>query len=80
MRLGRLPRHAEVTTVCRGQGCPLRASEATARKLGRLLTALDGLVYRAGDRISITIRAPGYRPERAVLVIRNGAEPTAKLL
>jgi hypothetical protein len=80
IRLSHVPRRAQVTTTCRGRGCPLGAAQASARKLGRLTASLDGLTYRAGDRIYITVRAPGHRSERAELVIHDGAIPTAKLV
>jgi len=37
-------------------------------------------VCRAGQQLTITIRAPGWIPERAEVVIRDGALPVAKLL
>jgi hypothetical protein len=79
VRVGKLPRGASVTISCRGRGCPRRAAHADKAKLSRLLASLDGAVYRAGDRIYITVSAPGYLAERAELVIRNGARPTVKL-
>jgi len=80
LRFGRLPRGAQVTTTCRGHDCPLRAVQAGRGALGRLLAFVDGLVYVAGDRIYITVSAPGYRPERAELLVRSGEIPTAKLI
>lgn len=80
MRVGKLPGRASITISCRGRGCPRRTLHAVKRKLSRLLASLEGTVYRAGDRIYITVSASGYRSERAELVIRDGAKPTAKLL
>jgi hypothetical protein len=42
--------------------------------------ALDGSAYSAGDRIHITISAPGRRSERAVVRIRYGRLPLAREL
>jgi len=80
LRFGRLPHGAQVTTTCRGRGCPLRAVQAGTHELARLLAFVDGLVYIAGDRIYITVTAPGYLPERAELLIRDGELPTARVL
>jgi len=80
LRLSRLPRGAVVTVACRGRGCPRRAVTARARRLPRLLKTVDGSVFRAGDRVFITISAPHLISERAVARIRYGRKPRAKLL
>jgi hypothetical protein len=80
IQLGHLPRSAHVVTTCRGHGCPVQATQASARKLSHLVAAAGGIVYHAGDRIYITITAPGYRSERAEVLIHNGAIPSAKLV
>jgi hypothetical protein len=41
---------------------------------------LAGRRYRAGDRLFITFSAPGRRPERAEVIIRNGKLPRVRLL
>jgi hypothetical protein len=76
---GRLPRHAAITVTCRGRGCPGNARVASVH-IRRLLKALAGRSYRAGDRIYITIRVPGQVSERVELRIRYGMKPAVKLL
>jgi hypothetical protein len=81
MRLSSLPKGAKVTVTCRGRGCPRRRLAASGRGLRRLLSSsVSGRVYRAGDRVFITITAPGYKAERAEFVIRYGALPSVRLL
>jgi hypothetical protein len=46
----------------------------------RLLRALDGRIYRAGDRITIEISAPRRRPEVIRVLIRDGRIPRIVLL
>lgn len=78
--MSRLPRGARVTVRCTGRGCPLTKRSALARHVGTLVTRLQGTIFRAGDRIFITITAPGRVAERAVVTIRNGRKPLAALL
>jgi hypothetical protein len=80
LKVGHHPRSVSVSVSCRGRGCPLSAVSARARKLPRLLVALDGQVYGAGDRVVITLRARGYGRERVELVIRNGRIPKVQLV
>jgi hypothetical protein len=75
----RVPRHAAINVTCRGRGCPTRARIASIH-VRRLLKSLAGQAYSAGDRIFITIRAPGEVAERVELWIRFGREPRVKLL
>jgi hypothetical protein len=75
----RVPRRAAVTVTCRGRGCPAKARVASVH-VRRLLKSLAGLSYSAGDRIFITIRAPGEVAERVELWIRFGRKPRVKLL
>ncbi|HWF51034.1 MAG TPA: hypothetical protein VG294_10375 [Solirubrobacteraceae bacterium] len=75
----RVPRHATITVTCAGRGCPGRARLASLH-VKRLLGSLSGNTYRAGDRVFITIRAPGEAPERIELWIRFGKKPRVKLL
>jgi hypothetical protein len=77
LRLGRLPRGGSLTVKCTGAGCRKRAWVADARGLPALLRRLHGNIYRAGDRIRITISAPGRVSERAVVRIRYGRLPLA---
>jgi hypothetical protein len=80
VRITGMPRHGRLTIECRGRGCPRSGYVATAHQLGPLLKALRGTRYRAGDRLLITILAPGAKSERAEVTIRNGALPRAKLI
>jgi hypothetical protein len=81
LRISKLPRHARVSVACSGPRCPtLRVHAAIKRHVRRLRRALAHLRLHPGDRLHITVRAPGHRPERIVLVIRRGAEPRARLL
>jgi hypothetical protein len=76
-----LPRAATITVRCQGRGCPQpRAVSTRARHRKTVLRSLDGRRYRAGDRLLITISAPGLVPERAEVRIRDGAIPRARLL
>ena len=75
-----LPRGASVAVSCRGSRCPrLRLHAGRGRAVGRLLRALGGRRYAAGDRIRITV-SRGQRHERIELRIRNGRKPAAHLL
>jgi hypothetical protein len=76
---GRAPKHASIDVVCRGRGCPRKAQVASVH-IRRLLKSLAGHSYAAGDRVFVTIRAPGEVAERVELWIRYGKEPRVKLL
>ena len=80
-QIGRLPAGASVRVTCRGRGaaCTSRAIVAGRRGLRRLVHALDGRVYRAGDHLSVTVSKHGYAPERAVIRIRYGKLPSVGL-
>ncbi len=79
LKVGHHPRSVSVSVTCRGKGCPRSALSASARKLPRLLAALDGRVYHAGDQVLITLRARGYGRERVEVVIRTGLIPRVRL-
>jgi hypothetical protein len=80
LKVGHHPRSVSVNVSCRGKGCPEAALSATSRRLPRLLVALDRRVYRAGDRVVITLSARGYGRERVAVVIRSGRIPKVRLL
>jgi hypothetical protein len=81
LRITKLPRHARISVACSGPRCPkLRVDAATKRHVHRLLRALAHTRLHPGDRLRITVRAPGHRPERIELLIRRAAEPRARLL
>jgi hypothetical protein len=79
--LGRMPPRAAFTITCQGPGCPahrLHVTSATLRRRHR--TVRGGRVYRAGDRLTVSLSAPAWSSERARIVIRNGRIPTMRLL
>jgi len=80
LQMSRLPRGATVTIRCTGRGCPLKRRSAKARHVKLLERRLQGTTYPAGDRLWITISAPGRVSERALVTIRSGRLPRASLL
>jgi hypothetical protein len=80
MRFDRLPARARITVTCHGRACPRRPASADRRHVRGLIKSLESRRYRAGQRLNITVRAPGLLPERARLTIRDGALPLAELL
>lgn len=81
-KVGTFPGRTYLLVSCRGRGCP-RHSKLSGRGhhlIYRLLRDLNGRYYRAGDRLYITLQAPGYRDERAEIDFRNGAMPRVRLL
>lgn len=81
-KIGSFPGRAQILVQCRGKGCPRKhnISAHGARHVRRLLHSLRGKRYRAGDRLMIILRAPGYLPERALVRILNGRLPKITLL
>jgi hypothetical protein len=81
-KIGSFPGRAQIFVRCRGKGCPKKRdiSADGARNVRRLLRRLHGKRYRAGDRVLIVLKAPGYLPERAMVMIRNGRLPQITLL
>ncbi len=78
--VGRLPRHARIALRCAGGGCPMKRRSARAAHVGLFADRLVGTTYRAGDRLLITVSAPGRISERARISIRDGRKPRAALL
>lgn len=78
--VGKLPRRATITLKCSGRGCPIKKRSAKAAHVGVFAHRLIGTNYRAGDRVFITVSAPGRVAERAVVTIRDGRKPLAALL
>ena len=76
-KIGSFPGRSQILVQCRGKGCPHKhnISASGARNVRRLLHNLHGRRYRAGDRVLIILKAPGYLPERALVRIRNGRLP-----
>jgi hypothetical protein len=80
LRFATLPRSASIAVSCSGRGCPRHRWSARPRRSGRLVKALRGRVFRAGDRLRITISVPHKRAERAEVRIRNARRPLARLV
>jgi hypothetical protein len=80
--LGRIPKRTGLEVICAGRGCPRPASARVggARSVRRLLRRLEGRRYRAGDRLVLTFKATGLRPERARVTFRWGRLPKVQLL
>jgi hypothetical protein len=76
-----LPRDASVSVGCSGHGCPRqRVRTVSAAHVKGLWKALAREVFKAGDRETFTIAAPGLTSEQIELVIRRGKGPIAKVL
>ena len=83
VKVGSFPYRTKLEVQCKGHGCPRHRGKDVAtgiRGVHHLLHALVGRRYRAGNKVILTLRAPGYRPERAELDIRWGAKPNVRLL
>lgn len=80
--IGRYPGNATLTVSCRKRGCPrpLRRTATGHAGVRRLLTRSIERRYRAGDVLTITLAAPGYRPKSARVRLRNGKVPLVSLL
>ena len=76
-RIGRFPHSTRLTVSCKGRGCgrPAKVSAAGPKGVHRLLARLRGHRYRAGDVLTITFSARGWKRERARITIRNQALP-----
>jgi hypothetical protein len=76
-RVGRFPHSTRLTVTCRGRGCgrPAKMTAAGPKGVHRLLSRLRGHRYHAGDVITITFTAHGWKRERARVTIRNEALP-----
>jgi hypothetical protein len=83
IKVGSFPGRTRIWVQCKGRGCPRHRRKDAARGPGgvkRVLRGLQGRRYRAGDRLLIFLRAPGYRDQRAQVSFRNGRLPAVKLL
>jgi hypothetical protein len=78
--VGRFPARATVRVACHGRRCPRRLGKVGHRHLRALMRLLEARVFHPGQRLTITVSAPGWIAERAQVTIRNGALPLAKLL
>ena len=77
---GKLPPGGRLLFTCHGYGCPWQSTDSSVGRASDLIDELERDPYRAGDRIGITITAPGLLPERAEIQIRDGAIPVVRLL
>ncbi|HEY1568050.1 MAG TPA: hypothetical protein VGF68_13565, partial [Solirubrobacteraceae bacterium] len=77
MKIGHFPRKTHLTVACKGHGCgrPAKLSAAGAKGVHRVLKRLSGHRYHAGDVLTITFTAHGFKRERARITIRNGRLP-----
>jgi hypothetical protein len=81
-KLGRVPARTGITVRCVGAGCPrpLRSAAHGERRVRRVLHGLLGHRYRTGDRLLLTLTAPGWKPERVQVTIRTSHKPGIRLL
>jgi hypothetical protein len=80
IKLGRMPARAAFSISCRGRGCPAHKLHASSATIHRRHRTLRGKVYRAGDRLLLSLTAPSWSPERARITIRDGRPPAVHLL
>lgn len=83
VKVGTFPWRTRLQFQCKGRGCPRHRGHDIAKGIHgvhSLLHALVGRRYRAGDKLFITLQAPGYRQERAELDFHWGRKPGARLL
>jgi hypothetical protein len=82
VKIGSFPIATRLLVRCLGHRCPRPAMAVATgpRGVRRLLRSLQGRRYRAGERLLISLQAPGWRPERAQIEIRPGRVPKVKLL
>lgn len=80
--IGSFPRKTRLLVRCLGHGCPRLATEVATgtRRVRRLLRSLRGRRFQSGDRLLISLQAPGWIAERAEIKIRSGKVPKARLL
>jgi hypothetical protein len=83
VQVGSFPGATKLLVQCNGRGCPRHRGKDVAkgiRDVHKLLHGLVGRRYRAGNKLILTLRAPGYKQERAELDIRWGHKPNVRLL
>ncbi|HEX3975891.1 MAG TPA: hypothetical protein VHW96_06475 [Solirubrobacteraceae bacterium] len=83
VKVGTFPGRTKLQVQCKGRGCPRHRGKDIAkgiRHVHQLLHALVGRRYQAGNKLIVTLQAPGYHQERAELDIRFNAKPHVKLL
>ncbi len=77
VKVASLPGTTKLSLRCEGRGCPRpRRDFANGSKaVHRLLRRIVGRRYRAGDRLLLTLAAPGWLSERAQIRFRWGRLP-----
>jgi hypothetical protein len=80
VKIGRAPGRTVFSISCDGRGCPARRVHASVATLHRHPRALRGKLYRAGDRLLVSLTAPSWKAERARIRIRSGRVPFVRLL
>jgi hypothetical protein len=77
MKIGHFPHRTRLTVTCNGRGCrrPAKITGAGPKGVHHVLKRLTGHHYRAGDIVTVTFTAHGYRRERARINIRSGRLP-----
>lgn len=81
-RIGSFPGKSAILVQCHGRHCPGKhdISAHGFWHVLRLLHNLTGNRYHAGERVRIILKAPGFLPERADVMIRDGGLPHIKPL
>jgi hypothetical protein len=72
-----LPTGGTVSDSCSGPGCPVLPEPPAGSDP---LRVLEGLHFRAGDRLIVDISHPGYSSERFAATVRDGRRPTLAYL
>jgi hypothetical protein len=83
VKVGTFPGRTKLQIQCKGRRCPRHRGKDIAtgiRGVHKLLHAMVGRRYQAGNKLIVTLQAPGYREERAELDMRFNAKPHVKLL
>jgi hypothetical protein len=77
VRIASLPGTTKLSLRCEGRGCPRPRRDFAdgSKAVHRLLRRIVGRRYRAGDRLLLTLAAPGWLSERAQIRFRWGRLP-----
>jgi hypothetical protein len=80
--VGRMPHGTRFTLACRGKRCPrpLKLAARGPKRIHRLLKTLIGHRYHAGDVLTVSFTAKGWRSERARITIRRGRKPLVRAI
>jgi hypothetical protein len=77
IEVGRFPHRTHFMLSCKGKGCarPLKVSARGPKRIHSLFKRLIGHRYRAGDVLTVTFTARGWKRERARITIRRSRKP-----